>query len=353
MLLLAALLISTQAAPPAPATPTAPPPPAAASAKQAPAGAAKDAAPAGDAAPATPEAAAARSAASARVRMPVLAQGALVSSAPGFVAPSASSPGLMVFVFEERLTGRMRRSLTMFPSDPSDDVKAMLASATPDTPWRYEASGAVYDYNGRAFLLPVALVALRNPPVPPMLVRETPPELVPVRPAEPARPPLLNAYRSLDEAPSLLRHQDSEPPQDHERNLAAIGAMDEDLAAELERRLAQGVGGAAAQKLPEATLDRAMVQPAGIRLQDRRAVVTRDPITGAWRAVLEAAPAAGAPLAMELLPCRELEKVERAVRMAPIGEPWLLSGEVVTSGQRNYLLLSKARLEPVDRWIVR
>jgi len=25
----------------------------------------------------------------------------------------------------------------------------------------------------------------------------------------------------------------------------------------------------------------------------------------------------------------------------------------VTSGQRNYLLLSKARLEPVDRWIVR
>ncbi|MBL9140570.1 MAG: hypothetical protein JNK53_01775 [Phycisphaerae bacterium] len=288
-----------------------------------------------------------------RTRTPVLAQGALISSAPGSVGPSATDQGLVVFVLEESLLGHVRRKLTLMPSDPSDDVKDLLRSPTADTPWRYEVSGQVYDYQGRAFLLPIAIVALRNPPVPPYLARVAPPELVaPAQPIEPARAPLLNAYLQGEHASGPTRGGPA-TVLPHESALSSIAATDDDFAAELERRLARGVKDRSAAKLPEARVDRTMVMPAGIRLQDRRASITRDPVTGVWRAVLEAAPTAGAPTAMELLPCRELERVERAVKISAVGTPWLVSGEIVASGTRNYLLLTRAREQPKDRWLFR
>ncbi len=336
ILLLATLLISTQAAPAASAAAPPPPVPAAPPAVRAVA-----------VPPATP------AAPKPRFRTPVLSQGALVASAPGSVGPSANDPGLVVFVLEERMMGKVRRKLTMLPSDPADDVKALLAHDSPDKPWRFEASGQVYDYHGRAFLLPLAIVALRNPPVPPYLARTPPPELADApRAAEPKRAPLSDAYLEGESFAGPTRSAAGNV-QPHERDLAAIAGVDDAFAVELERRLAKGASNSTAAKLPEPEVDRAMVLPSGVRLQDRRASVTRDPMTGAWRAVLESAPSPGAPVAMELLPCRELERVERSVMSKPVGTPWLLSGEVVVSGQRNYLLLTRAREQPKDRWLFR
>ena len=295
----------------------------------------------------------ARDAVQRAARSPVLTQGAFVASARGYVAPSVTEPGLMVFLFEERLQGGVRRQVLMMPTDPSDDVKALLASNSPDTPWQYEATGQVYDYKGRAFILPAAIVALRNPPLPGYLSKATPPELEPPAPPPPPRTaPALDAYAAQTaEAvlPPLLPSAAGVMP--HERSLATIGGTDDDLVARLEARLDKGLPDKAAAKGAEPALDRTMVQTSGHRLQDRRAVVTRDPITGAWRAVLETSPVPDGPLAMEILPSRELEKMERTVQQQPVGTPWLLSGEIVVSGSRNYLLLTHARVMPDHRWM--
>lgn len=335
-LLLATLLISTQGAtPPAPAAP------------------APASAPSALAAPPPPAPPPAPAAPKPRFRTPVLAQGAIISSAPGFAAASASEPGLVAFTLEESMAGRVRRTLTLLPSDPADDVKAMLANPGPETPWRFEVSGHVYDYYGRAFLLPIAIIALRNPPAPPFLARTEPAGFTPPPPPAPRHAPFLDAYAAEAQPEVTPARVATSATMPHERDLAAIAATDDEFAAELERRLARGVRNTSAAKLPEAEIDRAMVLAAGVRLQDRRAAITRDPVTGAWRAVLEAAPTPGGPLAMELLPCRALERVERSVKSAAIGTPWLVSGEVVASGDRNYLILSHARELPRDRWVFR
>lgn len=315
--------------------------------------------PVAPAAPAKPSAAP-----QARVRTPVLAQGAQLSSAAGFVRPSAVDPGLMTFALEERTLGHVRRSLTLLPSDPADDVKRLLQQPTVDTPWRFEVSGQVFDYQGRAFLLPLAIVALRNPPAPPYLARTTPPELE--WPPAHERAALDDAATegALITAPSVDAFPEPLVPAGptrqgpavlpaHEQGFASMATTDDAFAEELERRLAKGLKEAPTSKGPEPAVDRALILPSGARLQDRRAAITRDPVTGTWRAILESGARPGADLAMELLPCRELERVERSAKAAPIGVPWLLSGEVVASGDRNYLLLSRAREMPRDRWLFR
>jgi hypothetical protein len=303
-----------------------------------------------------------------RARTPVLAQGAILSSAPGFVRPSASDPGLVTFSLAERTLGSLRRSLTLLPSDPADDVKRMLEHPTVDTPWRFEVSGQVFDYQGRAFLLPLAIVALRNPPAPPYLARETPPgmEWNPAEEVDAGAESADSAAATMDArgvsaaaalAPPLVpagpTRQGPGTLPAHEQAFAAMAGTDDSIAEELERRLARGLKEAPASKGPEPAVDRTLVLSSGVRLQDRRAAIARDPLTGTWRAILEAGAKHGADIAMELLPCRELERVERAVKAAPIGTPWLLSGEVVASGTQNYLLLSRAREMPRDRWLFR
>jgi hypothetical protein len=279
-----------------------------------------------------------------------------LASAPGFVGHSVVEPGLALFILEEHLTGNARRALTLMPSDPTDEVKQMLLSRDPNTPWRFEASGAVYDYKGRAYLLPAAIIALRNPPLPPLLAREEPTDAPDtsatqaIAPRTPTHAPSLDAYLDQRDVPSPLRDANA-IALPHERGLTNIASADDDLAQELERRLAQGVRAAAAAKPAEINVDRAMTMPVATRVQDNRAIITRDPLTGAWRAVLESAPANGGQLAMELLPCRELERIERSVKQSAVDAPWLLSGEIVVSGDRNYLLLTMAQPMPHDHWM--
>lgn len=283
-------------------------------------------------------------------RFPILAEGAQLVSARGYISRSHGEPGMVVFILDEQLTGNARRSLVLLPCDPTDEVAAMVSNPAPDTPWRFEVSGAVYDFNGRAFLLPAAIIALRNPPLPPYLSRTTPPEFAEAEARKPSHAPALDAYLDPANVTPPLRDEYA-ALMEHESGLAAVAPTDDDFANELERRLAQGTRAIAAPKQPDTEIDRTMIMHAATRFQDRRAMVARDPITGTWRAILETAPAPDAPLSMEILPCRQLERVDRIIRQSAVPSSWLLSGEVVVSGQRNFLILTMAQQMPHDHWM--
>jgi hypothetical protein len=54
---------------------------------------------------------------------------------------------------------------------------------------------------------------------------------------------------------------------------------------------------------------------------------------------------------MEILPSKILQQLEKQIRQRPVGTAWQLSGEVVVSKDRNYLVLTRAVPHPVDRFI--
>lgn len=296
-----------------------------------------------------------------RVRAPVLREGTYLAGVHGFFASSLAEPGLLVFKLDEGLAANVRRTLFVMPCDPSDDVKAVLSDITADTPAMFEVSGRIYDYRGRAYLLPVSVVALRNPPPPDLISRTPPKEIVGPAPAKASRPaPRLDAYLEETTAPMELPTRElPRPRMAHEPDPATFPALDDGMADDIERRLDAGI-----QRSQTATAlrpavqdgDRTRLLPAATRLQQRRATVLRDPVTGAWRARLDAARTGngvedGAEVTMEILPSRALETLERKVREQPVGTAWLLSGEVVVSRDRGFLLLERATSIAPDRFL--
>ncbi|MFO0961800.1 MAG: hypothetical protein U0625_02715 [Phycisphaerales bacterium] len=287
-----------------------------------------------------------------RVRVPVLREGTMLASVRGFFARSLAEPGLLVFTLDDGFMGGMRRTLLVMPCDPADEVRAILEDTAHDHPTYFEVTGTVYDFHGRAFLLPSMIIPLRPPAPPAYLARATPQELVAQAPAEGARAPLVAAYEP-DAATALAATPVRDPAPDrmaHEPDASVFPGIDDGLADALERRLDAGIassrtGTAARPALP--TYDRTMMLSPATRLQERRAIVSRDPLTGVWRARLDTGRqgmggADAAELSMDLLPCKALERMERIVREQPVGTAWLLSGEVVVSKDRNALLLTRA-----------
>ncbi|MFM1936303.1 MAG: hypothetical protein RI990_1262 [Planctomycetota bacterium] len=295
-----------------------------------------------------------------RVALPAVREGVLLTGVRGYIARSLRDPGLLVFRIEERLAASVRRSLTLLPSDATNDVKALVADPTEDTPSYFELTGEVFDYGDRAFVLPVAIIALRNPPAPEFLARTAPPD--PDAPrgrlaADPPRPPRIDAWADAEAArlePTPIR----DVPADrlaHEPDPGMFPGLDDGLADRLERLLdagiaASGTGTAVKGPLPE--FDRSRLLSSATRILGRRASVLRDPLTGVWRARFAtgipsegADAAAPADASMEILPSRTLQTLERSIRQRPVGTEWLLSGEIVVAGDRNYLLLTRA-VEP-------
>lgn len=296
-----------------------------------------------------------------RIRAPVLREGTYLAGVQGFFASSVAEPGLLVFKLDEGLAANVRRTLFVMPCDPSDDVKAILSDITVDTPAMFEVSGRVYDYRGRAYLLPVSVVALKNPPPPDLISRTPPKEIVGPAPIATSRPaPRLDAYLDESTAPMELPTREAPRPRmAHEPDPAVFPALDDGMADDIERRLEAGI-----QRSKTATAlrpavqdgDRTKLLPAATRLQQRRATVLRDPVTGAWRARLDAARAGlgvddGAEVTMEILPTHALETLERKAREQPVGTAWLLSGEVVVSKDRGFLLLERAAPVAPDRFM--
>lgn len=298
----------------------------------------------------------------ARQSSAALREGVLLNGVPGYFARSLRHPGLLVFRFEDGAAASVRRSLIAMPCDPVDDVKAIIDDPRADSPARFEVSGEVYEYGGDAYLLPVAVVALRMQPPPGMLARIAPRELQPPqRSVEGPRAPRIDAYadRTADEMRSTPVRDVPKDHLAHEPNPAVFPGLDDGLAEQLERRLDAGIAssgtGTGIKRRVDAG-DRRFLLPAGTRFQDRRASVLRDPVTGAWRARFDTGRAGeggadGAEASVELLPSRALERLARSVRQSAVGSAWLLSGEVVVSRDRNYLLLTRAVPNPRHRFL--
>jgi hypothetical protein len=293
---------------------------------------------------------------------PLIPEGSELTSVIGYFARSLRDPGLLVFRIEEPSRGSMQRTLVAMPCDPVDDVRALLDDPRTDTPFRFEVTGTVYAYERRSFVLPVAIVPLRMTPPPGMLARIAPKELEPpARAQDGPFPPRLDAWASL-EADPLLASPVAEVAAGrmaHEPDPSSFPSLDDGLAERLERQLDAGIEaadvGTAPTRAPE-RFDRAMLLSPGTRFQDRRASILRDPITGAWRARFDTGRAGdgqhdGAEASVELLPSATLESLARSVKQMPVGSSWLLSGEVVVSRERSYLLLTRAVPNPMHRFM--
>ena len=299
----------------------------------------------------------------ARGAPPLLPEGSELLSMKGYFARSLRDPGLLVFRTEASLAGGAQRTFVLLPCDPVDDARRLMEDPGEGGTCRFEVTGTVYAYQRRPFLLATSLVALPMPVPPGMLAAVAPPGLEPPPPPPPdPLPPRLDAYASqvaaqLASAPIL----DAAAPAPGAPAEDEGSSLDDGLAERLERKLDSGIAAAGASvggKRPAPPGQRTLRLASGERFQDRRASVLRDPITGAWRARFDTGrpgegPHDGAEASLEILPSATLETLSRSVRQAPIGSGWLLTGEVVTSGNRQYVLLTRATAQSKHKFLSR
>ena len=101
---------------------------------------------------------------------------------------------------------------------------------------------------------------------------------------------------------------------------------------------------------------RSFQQPVGRRDAGAGADTAARMLVGGWRARFDTARPGtgaedGAEISMEILPSKTLQQLEKQIRQRPVGTAWQLSGEVVVSKDRNYLVLTRAVAHPADKFI--
>ena len=228
-----------------------------------------------------------------RVRPPLLREGGYLVRMPGEVTADTSL-GVHRFRPLQVEEGGIRRELILLPSRAMDEL-LRLQAAQKDGSFVgdasvFELTGRVLVYHGRNFLLADGVVVIEQ-----SLAEETP--------------------EAVEEQP--------------------LTTTEDDLADAIEARLEQRIGAVprsvdiAAAPLDEHTPS----HRAGSRLQERRGHVVRDGSTGAWRFIFE-----GSRTSMELLPCQELERLERTTRQRAVPQAVTVSGRVTVFHGRNYLL---------------
>ncbi|MBC03366.1 MAG: hypothetical protein CMJ34_08715 [Phycisphaerae bacterium] len=240
-------------------------------------------------------------------RAPLLREGGLFIKVPGSIR---RDDGLGVLVFEPSSAegSGLRRELILLPSRGLEDLDRQQRTVDGDVMKvsRYEISGQVLVYRGRNFLLPEAIFPVED---------------IGSSSASP-RP----EQDGEDEAAS--------PPTEEE--IDRIGE-------ELERRLEARIGSVPRSlDVLEASPARGGAIPTGTRFVDRRGRLSRDPASGVWRFVLSG-DGGGAAASVVLLPCLELERIERAARQQDIVRPRLISGTVTNFRGRSYLLPTISR----------
>ncbi len=301
---LAAILLAAgpQAAPPSTAKPaaneskappTAPPP--------------QQTTPASGPATAVPEATS-----ESRKRPPLLREGSYLSRVEGHLRlDETRSEWLFVPTARER--GGLQRELTLLPCEPlAEAVRTFRLSPSPMV---FEATGQVFIYHGRNYLLPSMIVSNVAPQAP-----------SPAAPsgAAPAKPAAANADRP-------------------------IGASDEEaIAEEMERKLAERIATVpkAPAVAPPASGD-AKGGPAPVSkvsIQSRRGHLVRDAATGGWRFVFEAQNNDGNETSMQVLPCLALERVEKSVRESDGQLALVVTGITTVYEGRTFLLPGVFRL---------
>ena len=247
-------------------------------------------------------------------RPPLLREGGILVKVSGNIRRNTDL-GVQVFHPNQSETGGVDRQLILLPSRGLDDL-ARLEEAEP---WResdetrpYEVTGRILVYRGHNFLLPDLIVPLKV-----------------LEPAAPADNPPPAAPGGTD------------PGDD---DLDRIGD-------ELEKRLEARIG-AVPRSLDarDAPAPRGGVIPTGTRFVDRRGRLSRDPASGVWRFVLAGKGGSDTP-SLVLLPCLQLQNIERSARQRDVSTPILLSGIITNYRGRSYLLPTMARRASEGRGI--
>ena len=247
-------------------------------------------------------------------RPSLLREGGILVKVPGTIRRNTDL-GVQVFHPNQSETGGVDRQMILLPSRGLEDL-ARLEEAEPwleaDEMRPYEVTGRILVYRGRNFLLPDLIVPLAM-----------------FEPAVPVDNPLPAA---------------SEATERDDDDLDRIG---DDLEKRLEARI-----GAVPRSLDVRDAPSAQVNaiPTGTRFVDRRGRLSRDPASGVWRFVLAGKGGRETP-SLVLLPCLELQRIERGTRQRDVSAPILLSGVVTNYRGRTYLLPTMARTANEGRGI--
>lgn len=216
----------------------------------------------------------------------------------------------------------LRRELLLMPSPVLEDM--LRVQKLSPVPVEFDVTGKVFIYRGRNWLLPEL--------APPIMRFDAAPSAV----VAPQAPPTA-ALQSPNGKSSVVLSDDPDDVAvaELERKLEArIGAVPGVPRRDDPRRIEEE---SSAATMEDVANTRASDDP---RLHARRGQLTRDPSTGAWRFLPQQARSMHDDLALELLPCLMLERLERLARESEGVYEVVLSGNVLLFEGRRYLLPS-------------
>ena len=329
-------------------------------------------------------------------KLPLLRDGALLERAVGTMRRDERH-GTWVYRLRDDLDTAEDREISLLPCQTLEDMIGHVRGKL-EAQW-FELSGMVLLYRGQNYLLAAMATPLSAEPPRPVLSAPVPPGGDPaafLAPAAPIRWKLPPSPTVAVMAPDLARRTSrpaparvAAPPPASATAVAAApappagaaapsappappapppaAAVDpETFAADIERQLEARIAvvprsSDAAQPAspfspkpagPALSGDESRVLlPAVVRLHDRRGSVSRDPVTGTWIFVFQSDRAEVGERAVELLPCKVLERLERLVRQSEAPPPLLVSGQLTAYRGRNYLLPSSFRYADTGRWV--
>ena len=246
-------------------------------------------------------------------RVPLLPEGVVLQGAVGTIDFDETDA---VWLFRPRVSeAGLGRVLVFLPGEVRADLTEALggdeeSGAGTDSAAEFEVFGRVYAHRGRNYLLASGLNRLEPP------ASEAPA-------AKPA----------ADAPPAPAKPASSDPFGDD--------FLDEgdDLAARLEAELEAQVGRAPRSVAVERP-DAAVVEVRERRIHRRRGHLRRDVVTGTLLFVPEADGTGARDPQYELLPCRELERLEAFAARPETPRIIRLSGLVIEEGSRRFLLPS-------------
>ncbi len=295
-------------------------------------------------------------------RPPPLAEGSVLTRVQGTLVQGKGDEGWH-FRLRDAFEGEADRELDLLPAAALEDMVRRFESLPPGGEARFELTGTVTLYRDRNGVVPWMVV-----PVAEFAARTSRPVL---RPPGAAVPDVPVPEVAVDDAEWRPRPSDQRPAfgsrwvpvlpevrrQLAERPLSQSGEVQSD---EVERRLMERVGEAArsldmsdeeveavqeSERLvgPHGSIDPLRQRPwldADRSVQDRLGMVTRDPVTGAWRFVFESSRGAVGEREATLLPGQVLDRLERSARGQHGPFEVVLSGSITRYKGRAYLLPS-------------
>lgn len=252
-------------------------------------------------------------------RVPLLPEGVVLQGAVGTIAFDAEDS---VWLFRPRVSeAGLGRVLVILPGEVRADLAEVFAGLASDSsdaaaPIEFEVFGRVYAHRGRNYLLASGVNRIET---------ATEPE------PEPAPSAAGQSSTSATTSPES-------PPATDPFGDAFLDEGD-DLAARLEAELEAQVG-RAPRSVAIDRPDAAVVEVKERRIHGRRGHLRRDVVTGTLLFVPEADGTGARDPQYELLPCRELERLEAFAARPETPRIIRLSGLVIEEGSRRFLLPS-------------